>query len=119
MPLILLLFKRFFKCIFQQREKEGEREGNISVWLPLTCPLQGTCPATQVCDPTGNQLVTLWFAGQHSVNLATPAKAANHNSYVCKGFPPSPSLSPFFQQLIGKTLNTRIANRNEIWFLSL
>ena len=35
--------------------REKERERNISVWLPLMCPLLGTWPATQVCALTGNQ----------------------------------------------------------------
>ena len=35
--------------------KEKERERNINVWLPLICPLLGTCTATQACAPTGNQ----------------------------------------------------------------
>ena len=34
---------------------EKERERNISIWLPLTCPLLGTWPATQTCALTGNQ----------------------------------------------------------------
>ena len=34
--------------------KEKERERNISVWLPVICPLLGTWPATQACALTGN-----------------------------------------------------------------
>ena len=41
--------------IFRQRGREGEREGNINVWLPLTCPLLGTWPATQACALNGNR----------------------------------------------------------------
>ena len=33
----------------------NKRERNINVWLPLTCPLLGTWPATQACGLTGNQ----------------------------------------------------------------
>ena len=33
----------------------GERETNINVWLPLTCPPLGTRPATQACALTGNR----------------------------------------------------------------
>ena len=33
--------------------KEGEREGNISVWLPHVHPLLGTWPTTQACTLTG------------------------------------------------------------------
>ena len=36
------------------REREG-RERNINVWLPLTCSLLGTWPATEACALTGNQ----------------------------------------------------------------
>ena len=40
--------------IFRERGKEGEREGNIHVWLPLVCPLLEIWPATQACALTGN-----------------------------------------------------------------
>ena len=52
-----VLFLFFFKIlfIFRQSEKEGERERNIDVWLPLTHPLLGTWPTTQACALTGNQ----------------------------------------------------------------
>ena len=46
---LLLFFKRFYLFIFREREREGEREGNIDVWLPLARPLLGTWPATQAC----------------------------------------------------------------------
>ena len=46
----------FFKIlfIFRERGREGERERNINVWLPLECPLLSTWPATQACALTGN-----------------------------------------------------------------
>ena len=31
------------------------------MWLPLSRPLLGTWPATQVCALTGNPTATLWF----------------------------------------------------------
>ena len=37
--------------------REGERERNINVWLPLTHPLLGTWPATQASALTGNPTV--------------------------------------------------------------
>ena len=57
------LYKKFFKgfiylfiYLLERGEgKEKEREGNISVWLPVTCPLPGTWPATQACALTGNR----------------------------------------------------------------
>ena len=32
-------------------------ERNVSVWLPLTCPLLGTWPATQACALTGSRTI--------------------------------------------------------------
>ena len=59
-----IFFKRRFKkkdfiYLFLDRgeEREKERERNISVWLPLMRPLQGTWPATQACALTGNRTV--------------------------------------------------------------
>ena len=48
--------------------REGGRERSISVWLPLTCPLLRTWPATQACGLTGYQTSTLWFVGPCSVH---------------------------------------------------
>ena len=45
-------FNVFKDFIFLDRG-EG-RERNITVWLPLTCPLLRTWPATQACPLTGN-----------------------------------------------------------------
>ena len=47
-------FLRFYLFIFRERGREGERERNIDVWLPLTHPLVETWPATQACALTGN-----------------------------------------------------------------
>ena len=44
---IYIFFKRFYLFIFRGEVREKERDRNISVWLPLTCPLPGTWPATQ------------------------------------------------------------------------
>ena len=51
------LFKKDLICLFLEARdgREKERERNINVWLPLTCPLLGTWPATQPCALTGNQ----------------------------------------------------------------
>ena len=49
----LCIFKILF--IFRERRREGERERNISIWLPLACPLLGTWPTTQTCALTGYQ----------------------------------------------------------------
>ena len=52
-----------FLCLFfffREGEREGERERNINVWLPLVRSLMAqnlgmTWPATQACSLTGNQ----------------------------------------------------------------
>ena len=43
--------------VLRERGREGgrERERNISVWLPLTCPLLGAWPTTQSCALIGSQ----------------------------------------------------------------
>ena len=40
----------YFKILFIERGegREKERERNITVWLPLECPLLGTWPATRL-----------------------------------------------------------------------
>ena len=51
-----LLKKILFTYLFLERGgREGERERNINVWLPLTHPLPGTWPITQACALTGKQ----------------------------------------------------------------
>ena len=47
-------FVRFYLSIARERRREGEKKGNIYVWLPLTCPPLGTWPTTQACALTGN-----------------------------------------------------------------
>ena len=44
-----LFKKRFYLFISRERGREGERERNINVWLPLACPQLGTWPAAQAC----------------------------------------------------------------------
>ena len=49
-------FLRKYFIYFQRGEgREGGRERNINVWLPLMQPLPGTWPATQACALTGNR----------------------------------------------------------------
>ena len=55
LKIIFIFLKIFYLLIFREKGREGERERNINVWLPLTCPLLGTWPATQECALTGNQ----------------------------------------------------------------
>ena len=56
------LLKKILFIYFQREGREGERERNINVWLPLMCPLPpppppplGTWPTTQACALTGNR----------------------------------------------------------------
>ena len=49
-------FLKDFVYLFLERGgREKERERNINVRLPLTCPLMGTWPTTQACALTGNR----------------------------------------------------------------
>ena len=75
--LCIFLFLGFIYLFLERGEgREKERERNINVWLPLTCPLQGTRPATQPRHVPwlGIEPSTLWFAGWHSIHWATPAR---------------------------------------------
>ena len=67
---IYLFFKDFI-YLFLERKREGEREGSISVWLPLERPLLGTRPITQACalDWESNQRP---FAGAQSTESHQP-----------------------------------------------
>ena len=51
LPVQISVRSNFKKCLKGGRE----RERNISVWLPLTCPTPGTWPATQACALTRKQ----------------------------------------------------------------
>ena len=64
----IIFLKVLFIYFWRGEEREKERERNIHVWLPLVHPHLGTWPATQACALTGNQTVTLWFAGRHSIH---------------------------------------------------
>ena len=49
------LFKKDFiyLCLDRGQGREKDWERNINVWLPLTHPLLGMWPATQICALTG------------------------------------------------------------------
>ena len=51
---VRLPFFKDFIYLLLERGREGERERNISVWLPLMHPALGTCPVTQARALTGN-----------------------------------------------------------------
>ena len=65
----LFYFKDFIYLFLEGGEgKDKDRERNMNVWLPFTCPLLGTWPATQACALTGNQTCDLWFTGLRSIH---------------------------------------------------
>ena len=71
----VIFLKRFFYLFLERGEgKEKERERNISVWLPLTCPHWGPDPQPRHMPWLGIKPATLWFAGQCSIHWATPAR---------------------------------------------
>ena len=49
-------FLRLYFFTLRERARKGERDRNISVWLPLTCPPPRTQPAAQACSLTGNRI---------------------------------------------------------------
>ena len=77
----------FIYLFLEGKGREGERERNISVWLPPACPLLGTWPTTQVCALTGNGAATLWFAGLCSIHWATPARSFLNHIFVDSSWP--------------------------------
>ena len=66
-------FKKDF--IYFLRGREGERERNITVWLPLTWPPLGAWPATQTCALTGNRTSDPLDHSPHSIHWAIPARS--------------------------------------------
>ena len=70
------IFLQAFIYLFLERgeEREKERNRNISVWLPLTRPLLGTCLQPRHVPSLGIEPVTFQFIGRHSVHWATPAR---------------------------------------------
>ena len=82
MAFISTFFTRFLKNLYLERAegKEKERERNIKVWLPLMhphCPNRGPGPQPRHVPWLGIKPTTLWFAGQHSIHWATPARATS------------------------------------------
>ena len=74
----LWFFTRFYLFYFLERGWEGERRGEkhqcvVASHVPPTGNLacnQGMCPRL------GIEPVTFWFAGQHWIHWATPARAS-------------------------------------------
>ena len=74
LPFLFYFFMILF-IYFLERGKEGKRERNINVWLPLTRPLLGTWPTTQACALTGNWTGNSLIRGPVLNQWATPARA--------------------------------------------
>ena len=76
----------FKKILFIEKgeRREKERERNISVWLPLRCPLLGTWPTTQACALTGNQTSDPLVYRPALSHWATPARAVY--TFLCIHF---------------------------------
>ena len=75
----ITIFKRLYLFILE-RGREGERKGE-----KYQCVVASHKPPTRdlarnpgMCPRLGIELVTLWFAGQHSIHLTIPARATNH-----------------------------------------
>ena len=83
--IILCFYDHFLKNIYlfiylfieRGEGREKERERNVSVWLPLTCPSTGDLAhTTQACALAHwIKQVTLWFTGWHSIHWTTSARA--------------------------------------------
>ena len=74
---IYWFFFKIFIYLFLDRGEEKER--NINVWLPLTYPPHwGPGLQPSHLPWLGIGLLTLWFAGQHSVHWATTARATEY-----------------------------------------
>ena len=75
--LYLFLKKDFIYILLEREEgREKERERNINVWLPLTCPHQGPGPQPRHVPWLEIKPMTLWFTGQHSTHWTTLARAS-------------------------------------------
>ena len=72
-------FLRFYLFLEKGEGREKERERNINVWLPLTCPLLGTWPVTQACALTGTQTSDL-LVHRPALN------SLSHTSQSCLSF---------------------------------
>ena len=73
-------FFKDFIYLFLERGTEGERERNINVWLPFTCPLLGTWPATQARALTGNRTGNP-LVHRHTLNPLSSTSQGGFYSY--------------------------------------
>ena len=69
--LFIYIFKDFYLFIFRERGREGEREGNINVWLPLCVPHNGDLARNPGMCPTWE--LNQWpFSAQASTQSTEP-----------------------------------------------
>ena len=74
--LIFAFLKDFIYLFLERGEgREKEREENINVWLPLAHPTGDLTCNPGMCSRLGIELVTFWFAGQHSIHWTTSTRA--------------------------------------------
>ena len=70
-------FSRFY--LFLEREGREKKERNITVWLPLACPLLGTWLASQARALTGN------LSGNPTGDPLVPRPVLNPLSHISQG----------------------------------
>ena len=80
---VLFLLKDYFILFFTERRREGERQRNINVWLPLMCPLLGTWPATQSCSLDW-ELYQRPFGSQASIQSTEPHQPGQKKKYLSR-----------------------------------
>ena len=71
----------FIYFLERGKGREKERERNIHVWLPLTCSLLGTRPATQASALIGN-----WTCDLSVHRLALKPRSLTSQGSVCVSF---------------------------------
>ena len=77
----ILFLKKMYLFIFREKGREGERQGEISVWerninwlLLATCPNWGPGPQLMHVPWPGIELAIFHFAGWHPIHWATPVR---------------------------------------------
>ena len=75
----LLFLKRLFIYLFSESRGGRKRGIETTMFGCLSCaPYWGPGPKPRHVSWLGIEPVTLWFAGQHSIHWATPARARSY-----------------------------------------